>query len=401
MIITDAETGPKKLVEYLDTGEFKKVLLPCWHGIGDIVMFNAPLTYLRNKYPHIKIDVGLAAGLQEEILLTGVVNLEGSWKEDVLKMDYDLVFACHMPLEDASNVNQTKAEVCCIKELGIPPVSGHLPIPKKKIVGVHFHNTSVAFAANPPEEVCKKVWDEIIQAGMIPVETLFQHGFYNSNTSGKYGFTTNHVREWPARLDACVAVVGSCDYFIGAVSGNFHLALSLLPYDKVALLEKDLKVGHFTKMPVKGIDCKQYVEGSVREWLKTQECLIPTKFEAVKSVLIVEDMPDRREAFKKKFKDWDFTLTNNVIDAIDWLKKKTFDMVCLDHDLSYDPRTGNGVFLDHDSPFCGTRVAEYMRDNNYKGRVVIQSLNAGGAENMNNLLPQATRIPFYWDKEGI
>ena len=268
MLITDAETGPKKLVEYLDSGEYKKVLLPCWHGVGDIAMFNAPLTYLKNKYPHIQIDAGLAKGLQQLNIIPDAIELEGNWQETVKDTGYDLVFSCHMPLEDANNTNQTKAEVCCVRELGIPPICGHLKIGRKKMVGVHFHNTSVAFAANPTEEVCKKVWEEITQAGMVPVETLFQHGFYN-DSSKKYDFTDNHVRNWPAKLDTCISLIGACDYFIGVVSGNFHLALCLLPYDRVCLLEKDLKVGHFSKLPVKGIDTKNYQDGAIKLWLES------------------------------------------------------------------------------------------------------------------------------------
>ena len=269
MLITECKLPTdKKLVEYLDTGEYKKVCLPCWHGIGDLAMFNAPLTYLRNKYPHIQIDVGLAHGLQEEAFINGYILLNGDWSEKIKNSDYDLVFSVHMPLEDANNENVTKAEVCCNQELGIPPIGGHLSIKRKKLVGLHFHNTSVASVANPSEEVCRKVWNEVIEAGMVPIETLFQHGFYNA-TSAKYDFTDNHVRNWPARLDSCISLLGACDYFIGCVSGNFHLALCLLPYTHVALLEKELKVGHFTKLPVRGINTKDYREGSVREWLST------------------------------------------------------------------------------------------------------------------------------------
>ena len=264
-IITDAKEG-KKLVEYLDTGEFKKVLLPCWHGVGDIVMFNAPLTYLRNKYPNIQLDVGLAKGLQEEHILTDSVLLEGDWAETVKQSDYDLVFSCHMPLEDLNDATLTKAEVSCIQELGIPPISGHLAIRRKPLVGVHFHNTSVSWLTNPTEEVAQKIWNEIIEANCIPVETLFQHAFYN-DTSKKFDFVDAHVRNWTPHLDTLISLLSTCDFFIGVVSGNFHIALSVLPYQNVALLEKDLKVGHFTKLPVEGINIKQYEEGKVKEWL--------------------------------------------------------------------------------------------------------------------------------------
>jgi hypothetical protein len=265
MLITDA-SGGKKLVEYLDTGDFKKVLLPCWHGVGDITMFHAPYQYLCNKYSHIQIDLGVAKGLQQLNIIANAVELEGDWQTTVVNSDYDLVFSCHMPLEKLEDTSLTKAEVCCIAELGIPPISGHLYIPSKPLVGVHFHNTSVSWLANVDESIAHKIWDEIIEANCIPVETLFQHAFYN-DTSKKYDFIDNHVRNWPAKLDTCISVLSHCDYFIGAVSGNVHLALAVLPYYKVCLLEKELKVGHFTKLPVKGIDVKNYKDGSIKTWL--------------------------------------------------------------------------------------------------------------------------------------
>lgn len=267
MIIAEAKDG-KKLVEYLDNKDCKKVLVVFWHGVGDVAMFNAPLTYVRNKYSHIQIDIGLARGLQEELIVSGFVLLDGNWKDTIVDSDYDLVFSCHMPLEKLNDATLTKAEVCCIEELGIPPICGHLHIKSKPIVGVHFCNTSVSWLANTPEEVAKKIWNEIIDAGCVPIETLFQHAFYNDN-SRKFDFVDNHVRSWPARLDTCVSLLAHCDYFIGAVSGNWHIALSVLPYTRVCLLEKDLKVGHFTKLPVKGVDVNNYSDGIIKSWLLT------------------------------------------------------------------------------------------------------------------------------------
>ena len=266
-LITEVRDG-KKLTEYLDTGEYKKVLLPSWHGVGDLVMFMAPIAYLRKRYPDIQIDVGLAKGLQEEVFFEGVQLLEGDWRESLKTSDYDLVFACDMPLEDANDTTKTKAEVCCEKELGIPPIWGHLHIKSKKIVGVHFQNTSVASVANCPEEIAQKIWNEIIEADCIPVETLFRHGFHNP-INEKFGFVSNHCRDWTANLDTLIAVLSHCDYFIGAVSGNFHLALSLLPYHKVALIENKLKAGNFTKFPIKTFDINNYKEGEVKKWLST------------------------------------------------------------------------------------------------------------------------------------
>jgi hypothetical protein len=259
----------KRLVEYLDTGLFKKVLLPCWHGVGDIVMFMAPYQYLKNRYPDIQIHAGLAKGLQQLNIIPDAVELEGDWEKTVHSSDYDLVFMCHMPLEDANDLTKTKAEVCCERELGIPPIAGHLHIPSKPIVGVHFQNTSVGSVANVSEEIAGKIWSEIIQAGCVPVETLFQHGFHNP-ANNQFPFVDNHVRNWPARLDSCIALLSKCDYFIGGVSGNFHLALSLLPYQNVALVENRLKAEHFTKFPIQTFDMFNYSDGQVKNWLSNR-----------------------------------------------------------------------------------------------------------------------------------
>lgn len=265
-LIVEAKDG-KRLTEYLDTGLYKNVVLPSWHGVGDLVMFMAPVEYLRKKYKDIKIDVGLAKGLQEEVFFKGYVLLEGDWRDTIKSSDYDLAFICDMPLEDANDLTKTKAEVCCEKELGIPPICGHLHIKSKPIVGVHFHNTSVGSVANCPEEIASKVWNEIVEAGCMPLETLFRHGFHNP-ANEKFSFVTNNCREWPADLSSLIAVLGHCDYFIGAVSGNFHLALSLLPYQRVALLENRLKAEHFTKLPIQTFDIYNYKEGSVKQWLE-------------------------------------------------------------------------------------------------------------------------------------
>lgn len=258
--------GDQKLVEFLDSGLFKRVLLPCWHGVGDIVMFMAPLQYLKNKYPEIQIDVGLAKGLQQLNIIPDAVELEGDWEKTVPFSDYDLVFMCHMPLEDSNDLTKTKAEVCCERELGIPPIAGHLHISSKPLVGVHFQNTSVGSVANVNEETARKVWEEIIQAGCVPLETLFCHGFHNPNNE-KFSFVDNHCRNFPARLETLISILDRCDFFIGGVSGNFHLALSLLPYQNVALVENRLMAEHFTKFPIQTFDMFNYRDGQVRDWL--------------------------------------------------------------------------------------------------------------------------------------
>jgi hypothetical protein len=229
-------------------------------------MVRAPIKALREMFPNIQIDVAICRGLDQKAIIPEAIEVDGNWR-DTLPLQYDLVVQINMPLEKIGDLSVTKAEVCCDEELGIPRTCGHLSIKRKKLVGVHFHNTSVSWLTNPDEATAKKIWQEIIDAGCVPIETLFQHAFYN-DTSKKFDFTDNHVRGWPARLDTLISLLGACDCFIGIVSGNFHLALSLLSHEKVLLLEKDLSAPMFTKLPVGRCSIKPYQEGSISQWLK-------------------------------------------------------------------------------------------------------------------------------------
>jgi hypothetical protein len=275
MKIIDPEKGEGKLVDHL-TADVKTCVVVSWHGVGDQVMLRAPFEYLKKHYPAVKFYIGLASGLQEEVLFEPeeVILLEGDWRETVGAMGYDLVFLCHFPGENLDDTTKTKAEISCEKELGIVPTSGHYPpLVVKPLVGVHFHNTSVGWLANPTEEVARKVWNEIIEAGCIPIETHICHGFHNPENK-KFDFVDQHLRDFPARLETMISIISRLNFFVGAVSGPFHLALSLLPWKNVMLLEKELKSGHFTKQPISTADVKNYKDGTVRAWLSSQSRIV-------------------------------------------------------------------------------------------------------------------------------
>jgi len=263
--IYEPEKETVKLAQKLQAGNYKKIVLVNFHGAGDMCMGQAPFAKLREMFPDITIDIAVCEGLDQKVIIPDAIEIDGNWRE-TLPPKYDLVVQINMPVENIEDLSMTKAEVCCEKELGIPKTCGHLPIKRKPLVGVHFHNTSVSWLTNPDEETAHKIWDEILDAGCVPVETLFKHCCYN-DTSKKFDFIDNHVRDWPARLDTLISLLGSCDALIAVVSGNFHLGLSVLGPKKVMLLEKDLKAEHFTKENIARCNIKDYKEGSIREWL--------------------------------------------------------------------------------------------------------------------------------------
>lgn len=263
-LLTEAKNG-MKLAEHLDTGNFKSVLIPFVHGVGDVCMMLPILTALRAKYTDIKIDLGLLRGLDQDTFVPDAVLLDGDWQEKCLGMGYDLVYPCHFPLERPEDTTKTKAEICCELEIGIPLVCGHEPIKSKRLIGVTFQMTSVPWVANADEPVAKLVWEDIRNAGCVPMECLIPHIFHNPQNQ-KYDFVDTHLRACSPHLETLIAFLGRCDAFIGVVGGPFHLALSILGPNKVMLLEKDLKREHFTKSPIATANLKEY-NGEVLKWL--------------------------------------------------------------------------------------------------------------------------------------
>lgn len=262
--LTEAKNG-MKLTEHLDTGKFKTVLLPFFHGVGDVVMVLPIVARLRELYPSVTFSLGLCRGLDQEVFVPDAVLLDGDWREKALTLGYDLVYPLNFPLERPEDTSLTKAEVSCLEEVGIPGVSGHFPLKPKKLVGVHFQMTSVPWVANADPEVAEKVWNDIKEAGYVPIETHFQHIFHNP-ANERYPFVDTHVRACNPRIETLMALLGSCHAFVGVVSGNFHMALSVLGPNRVMLLEKDLKSAHFTKDKIATADLKNYT-GEVKAWL--------------------------------------------------------------------------------------------------------------------------------------
>ena len=70
-------------------------------------------------------------------------------------------------------------------------------------------------------------------------------------------------------------------------------------------------------------------------------------------------------------------------------KKIPIDYIFLDHDLD------GSDWMDSDNPRCGIVVAKFIRDSGIACPIIIHSQNYLGAIEMNKVLPQATRIPFY------
>jgi hypothetical protein len=99
-------------------------------------------------------------------------------------------------------------------------------------------------------------------------------------------------------------------------------------------------------------------------------------------VFLLEDNHDRIDWFVKRIPNG-LIATNNVLTAIEILKRYSFQVLFLDHDLGF----GNGIGLD---------LARYLSQTE-RGKdsiVVIHSVNWFGAVRMKSFLPHAHVAPF-------
>lgn len=270
--VIDVSRKDNKLSSYLQKD--MKVLIAFFHGVGDLVMFRVVFDQLKKVYPDISFHLGICKGLGQEEIVPDAIQLNADWREKAEETDefdfYDIVFSCNFPMNEGQQ-ELTKGEWCAEKELGIPieGCAGHKRVEcgVNRLVGVHYNITCLPDACNPSYETAKKIWDEIRSLGMIPFETHFQHVFHNPVNS-KFDFVDSTARGCIPRLSTLAGLLNLCYAFVGVVSGNFHLALSILPSNKICLLEKDFKLRSFTKKDVCTVNIKDdYKEGSIKEFL--------------------------------------------------------------------------------------------------------------------------------------
>ena len=113
------------------------------------------------------------------------------------------------------------------------------------------------------------------------------------------------------------------------------------------------------------------------------------------NVLIVEDNPDRIKIFRRNLAGSTVVHTDQPKKAIQLLRDKDWDVVCLDHDLHPDrPYEESG-------PGTGFEVAAWLSENpNRMPRhgVYLHTLNPVGAQNMKAVLPDAVVAPGLWNQ---
>ena len=270
----DCLRSEKLMVNYISETKPKRVLLNFFHGLGDFLQFRGVHKTLCEHYPNIEFVYGLLTGMgYEDFLLDHeryeLVNRSLSGNENPKFNEYDLVF--YMAFTQNREGEISKAENCLIEEIGLKPLEmPHQSIAKMRprLVSVHFYSTwgPSAFGMVGREDTAFKIWSEIIKAGLIPIETNFEHQYTNPENKN-FDWITAHVRGMKCSAENLISLLQASHAFIGVISGNIHAALSCLPREKVMALTTYMP-SRALGIDVPAINIDNYEEGSVFKWLK-------------------------------------------------------------------------------------------------------------------------------------
>lgn len=252
----------KKVVDYLNTGKYKKVLLIMNHGLGDAVMFYATCyKTLCEKYPQINFYFDTHLG-QEQIF--GHIDKNHN--------NYDIAFKFNFPCSEWGNIDETKSEKCGRVEIGLKLNEENYTLPQtfsSPLVGVHFNSTSCP-KMNVPEDFAEKLWNQIEATGFIPIDTHMRHKTDNKIKSIVHNFEQcRRVDNIPATTPKLLGLLSSCCGFAGIPSGNMPCALSIIPPEKILYITSEFPANRLTRLPVHEINWeKGYDEKIVNDWLR-------------------------------------------------------------------------------------------------------------------------------------
>lgn len=103
-------------------------------------------------------------------------------------------------------------------------------------------------------------------------------------------------------------------------------------------------------------------------------------------VLVLEDTPERIAWFKERLPNAVYVTTAE--NAIDRIRRHTFNVVFLDHDLHW-MHADNTIVKG-----TGKEVALYLKKVNFPGIIVIHSKHDEAVDVMHKILPHAKRARF-------
>jgi ADP-heptose:LPS heptosyltransferase len=231
-----------------------KICIAFPHGLGDVVMFRPTLFRLRRCYPDTVIHFKPRDSYPE-------------FDDHVEGMEYDLVFWLDYYVATAS-CGQTKNDLCCIQELGIPLSIEDTPMAiggfRSPWVGVGCTSIACPGQNTPTTHEAKELNDGIIEAGFIPLDTaMVSNGFKFERRSPM----AVDLRKVPGTYSKLAGILERCHAFIGTISGAYHVAQSLLPGRTLMLCPRAGEWRRLYRNAPVHINMRDITKESIRDWL--------------------------------------------------------------------------------------------------------------------------------------
>lgn len=242
-----------KVKQHILENNYKNVAICALVGLGDIGCLRHVFLELQKELPEIKFTFFVIESM--EPLLHNSLPWKG---EDCLK-NFDIAYVLNYFMVEGSGSNIKKAAFCADKELGLDCKEFDiLPFDLKtnRQVAIHFQGTALPGSTNPSEDVCKQIYDILLEKEYLPIEVHFEHVFHNP-VNTKYPWIKTTVRGNKATVPSLFSVIKNSAFFIGCASGPLVMALSIYP-NRVIYLKKDFDIKHYTSFPVKTVDTKNF-----------------------------------------------------------------------------------------------------------------------------------------------
>lgn len=296
----------KKIDYYLKSIPGKNALFIFDHGLGDYVEFLTLFNTIKNLYPTWNLKIGYHKSLgfdglhpdgislveeSENFVLpigNSIVqnpNLINRYDFDELLKKYDCIFgiqfydylhptAVSEKIPNAKNKN----EMCKVLEFGLPE-SLHLTkynIPfnlksDRTKVAFHFNGNTDKNNKTPGLEFQKMIWDEIIEAGLDPID-VHQNSFVSILDSKKslpdFIPEDKSIRNLEGGLPLLKTVLSECIACVGILSGPLHLYNNILGPNNCIGIQKNFEIKKYVgDGSLHVIDSKSYHPGDVKELL--------------------------------------------------------------------------------------------------------------------------------------
>lgn len=298
----------KKIDYYLNSIHGKRALFIFDHGLGDYVEFLTLYNTIKNLYPRWNFKIGFHKSLgfgglhPDGIELTeesenfvmpigsSIVqnpNLANRYDYDKLLKTYDCIFGIQfydydflnpMVTHKIPNPKYRRTEISKILEFGL---SDSVKLEKYTIpinfksgrnkVAFHFNGNTDKNTKTPSLEFQKIIWQEIIDAGLDPID-VHQNSFASILNSKQplpdFIPEEKSIRNSRGGVPLLMEVLSECISCVGIVSGPLHLCNNIFGSANCIGVEKDFKIQKFMgDSDLNTVDSKNYVPGTVTNML--------------------------------------------------------------------------------------------------------------------------------------